>query len=104
MNNVYVYMLVVCSVTSILLVGIVVSFRKKSTHEKGSPFECGFDACGISRLPFCIKFFLVSIIFLVFDVEVSLIFPIIYRYYQVFLFLLILLIGLIYEWIYGGLR
>ena len=104
MNSVFLYAVAVFSVTSLLLLGIVVRFGKKSTQEKGSPFECGFDACGVTRLPFCMKFFLVSIIFLVFDVEVSLIFPIIYRDYQVFLFLLILLIGLLYEWIYGGLR
>nr|AKS04375.1 NADH dehydrogenase subunit 3 [Parasagitta elegans] len=104
MNMVYLYAGVVCLVTSLLLLGMVVSFSKKSTQAKGSPFECGFDASGISRVPFCMKFFLVSIIFLVFDVEVSLIFPMIYSNYQVFSFLLILLMGLLYEWVYGGLR
>ena len=72
--------------------------------EKGSPFECGFDPAGISRLPFCMKFFLVSIIFLVFDVEVTLILPLLYARAQVTSFIAVLVIGVIYEWRYGGLQ
>lgn len=80
------------------------TFKTGGDKEKGSPFECGFDPSGISRLPFCIKFFLVRIIFLVFDVEVTLILPLIYAYAQVTTFLAVLVAGLIYEWSYGGLH
>ena len=43
--------------------------------EKVSVYECGFDPLGSSRTPFSVKFFLVGILFLVFDLEISLIFP-----------------------------
>lgn len=104
MNNVFAYASIALTLSLLLLLGAILSFKLKGCHEKGSPFECGFDPTGVSRLPFCMKFFLISIIFLVFDVEVSLVFPIIYSIYQVLSFLFILVRGLVYEWGYGGLQ
>ena len=104
MISLLVYGVLTTMVAIVLLSGILLRYKLKRRHEKGSPFECGFDASGVSRVPFCIKFFLVCIIFLVFDVEVSLVFPIIYSIYQVLSFLMILLGGLVFEWAYGGLN
>jgi len=87
-----------------LLAATGITFKAGPDKEKGSPFECGFDPSGIRRLPFCIKFFLVRIIFLVFDVEVTLILPLIYAHAQVTTFLGVLVGGLLYEWRYGGLH
>ena len=87
-----------------LLAAAVVTYKAGGDKEKGSPFECGFDPSGIRRLPFCMKFFLVRIIFLVFDVEVTLILPLIYANARVTTFLAMLLGGLLYEWSYGGLH
>lgn len=97
MNRLIGYAAVALALTLLLLLGSVIRFKLKRRHEKGSPFECGFDPSGVSRVPFCIKFFLIRIIFLVFDVEISLVFPIIYRLYQVLSFLIVLLRGLLYE-------
>lgn len=97
MNRLIGYAAVALALTLLLLLGSVIRFKLKRRHEKGSPFECGFDPSGVSRVPFCIKFFLIRIIFLVFDVEISLVFPIIYRLYQVLSFLIVLLGGLLYE-------
>lgn len=104
MNNVFVYVGFTFLLTLLLIFGGLLGFKLKANAEKGSPFECGFDPTGVCRVPFCIKFFMIRIIFLVFDVEVALIFPIVYGGYQVITFLLVLLAGLVYEWVYGGLQ
>nr|AEK94810.1 NADH dehydrogenase subunit 3 [Narcine tasmaniensis] len=81
--------------------------------EKLSPFECGFDPLGNARLPFSIRFFLVAILFLLFDLEIALLLPLPWAdqlnnptltilYTTVILVLLTL--GLIYEWLQGGLE
>ena len=48
---------------------------KDPNSEKVSVYECGFDPFGSSRTPFSVKFFLVGILFLVFDLEISFLFP-----------------------------
>nr|DAZ87540.1 TPA_asm: NADH dehydrogenase subunit 3 [Trichosia splendens] len=88
---------------------------KKSFYdrEKNSPFECGFDPKSSSRLPFSLRFFLITIIFLIFDVEIVLLFPIIpimkFSTLSIWLsttmfFILILLLGLYHEWNQGALE
>jgi len=81
----------------LFLAGSVLAYNTGGDKEKGSPFECGFDPAGITRLPFCMKFFLVRIIFLVFDVEVTLILPMLYAGAQVTTFVSILVVGSLYE-------
>ena len=98
------YAAVRLSLAAGLFAATVVTFKSGGDKEKGSPFECGFDPAGVSRLPFCIKFFLVRIVFLVFDVEVTLILPIVYAHAQVCTFLSFLVAGALYEWRYGGLN
>merc|ERR1712142_99667 len=68
-----------------------------------SSYECGFEPAGYSRIPFCMKFFLLAIIFLVFDVEISLLLPCLYSSLFALPFVLVLFLGLIYEYSYGGL-
>nr|AGH18231.1 NADH dehydrogenase subunit 3 [Aethopyga flagrans]AGH18236.1 NADH dehydrogenase subunit 3 [Aethopyga ignicauda]AGH18237.1 NADH dehydrogenase subunit 3 [Aethopyga ignicauda] len=81
--------------------------------EKLSPYECGFDPLGSARLPFSIRFFLVAILFLLFDLEIALLLPLPWAVQlqsptntmalaSSLIFLLTL--GLIYEWTQGGLE
>lgn len=84
----------------------------QTTREKTSPFECGFDPNHTARIPFSIRFFLLAIIFIVFDIEIVLLIPIPLLFYTSnisslligsILFLIILLLGLIHEWNQGSL-
>ena len=79
------------------------TYKAVIDKEKASPFECGFDPSGLTRLSFCIKFFIVSVIFLVFDVEIALIIPILFSRVMVLTFIGFLIFGAAYEWLYGGL-
>nr|YP_009000418.1 NADH dehydrogenase subunit 3 [Argas lagenoplastis]AHF21606.1 NADH dehydrogenase subunit 3 [Argas lagenoplastis] len=85
---------------------IFTSKKTKSMKEKFSPFECGFDPFSASRLPFSLRFFMITIIFLIFDIEIVILlplpiissipnwnFPVIY-----ISIILIILFGLLYEW------
>ena len=85
---------------------------KLPDSEKVSVYECGFDPFGSSRVPFSVKFFLVGILFLIFDLEISFLFPwcVVYNqiglfgFWTMYIFLVILTVGLVYEWAKGGLE
>nr|AIM46805.1 NADH dehydrogenase subunit 3 [Bombycilla cedrorum] len=81
--------------------------------EKLSPYECGFDPLGSARLPFSIRFFLVAILFLLFDLEIALLLPLPWAtqlnspdttMMWASVLVLLLTLGLIHEWIQGGLE
>jgi NADH-ubiquinone oxidoreductase chain 3 len=83
-----------------------------NNREKLSPFECGFDPVRSARIPFSIRFFLLAVIFIVFDIEIVLLVPIPllitklpsnYIIIRSIIFLLILVIGLLFEWHEGSL-
>lgn len=95
---------VICLVVALVLVGLrVVSLKTVIDREKRSPFECGFAPSGVTRVPFCLKFFLLAVVFLVFDIEVALILPMFSSGLLVSTFLVVLVLGTLYEWSYGGL-
>nr|YP_009746601.1 NADH dehydrogenase subunit 3 [Jenufa perforata]QII41626.1 NADH dehydrogenase subunit 3 [Jenufa perforata] len=79
--------------------------------QKATAYECGFDPFGAARSPFEIRFYLVAILFLVFDLEVAYLFPWalsflelgVTGFWVMALFLFILVIGFLYEWFKGAL-
>nr|QEO33534.1 NADH dehydrogenase subunit 3 [Conanalus pieli] len=106
--------------TIILMISIIVmmlatllSKKTINDREKNSPFECGFDPKSSARLPFSLRFYLIAVIFLIFDVEIALLLPmtIIMQWSNItswslvsISFILILLIGLFHEWKQGALE
>lgn len=107
------------SITVAILVALLVFFiswslaaRSSQDREKSSPFECGFDPKNSARLPFSLRFFLLAVIFLVFDIEIVLLIPLpiaikngilLSTIFGARIFLLILIFGLLHEWNEGSL-
>jgi NADH-quinone oxidoreductase subunit A len=85
---------------------------KSPDPEKLSSYECGFNAFDDARMKFDVRFYLVSILFIIFDLEIAFLFPFavsldqvgVFGYWSVMTFLGVLTIGLIYEWRKGALE
>nr|UPI55305.1 NADH dehydrogenase subunit 3 [Neuroctenus sp.] len=107
-------MMIALTISTTLMVGcFMISKSGNSDREKSSPFECGFDPMSSPRKPFSIHFFLIGILFLVFDVEIAVILPMIilmkisssWNWMMVMLaFMMILIAGLYHEWNNGALK
>merc|ERR1739838_10389 len=89
--------------TQLLLSTLLFCLSRSSSFDEASSYECGFEPLSVNHVPFCMKFFLLAIIFIVFDVEVAFLVPAIYSSRIIFSFTIILLLGLLYEYAYGGL-
>nr|AND96738.1 NADH deshydrogenase subunit 3 [Onthophagus nitidior] len=105
--------MIIMAICNILIIlSSIISKKSFIDREKSSPFECGFDPKSSSRMPFSLHFFLIAVIFLIFDVEITLLIPIIMSIkissmlnfnLIIFFFIFILLFGLYYEWKKGAL-
>jgi len=79
---------------------------------KLSPYECGFEAFEDSRMKFDVRFYLVAILFIIFDLEIAFMFPWavvleelgVYGFWAMFVFLAILVVGFAYEWKRGAME
>ena len=95
----------------VLIAGRLLS-RAAPDPDKSSPYECGFDAFEDARMKFDVRYYLVVILFVLFDLEVAFLFPWavaldeigLYGLLSMAVFLLILAVGLVYEWKRGALE
>nr|AGU46640.1 NADH dehydrogenase subunit 3 [Quasipaa exilispinosa] len=106
---------ILMTITLVLILAIVSFWLPliKPDTEKLSPYECGFDPLGSARLPYSMRFFLIAILFLLFDLEIALLLPSPWAMqlpnptttiFWASIILLLLTIGFIYEWLQGGLE
>ena len=95
----------------VMLVGSYFSGKQRPDANKLAPYECGFDAFEDARHKFDVRFYLVSILFIIFDLEIAFLFPWaitlsdigLFGFWSMVVFLGILTIGFIYEWKKGAL-
>ncbi len=95
----------------LLVVPFIVAY-KQPDPEKLSAYECGFNAFDDARMKFDVRFYLVAILFIIFDLEVSFLFPWaaafgrlgVFGFWSMMLFLAVLTIGFNYEWKKGALE
>jgi NADH-quinone oxidoreductase subunit A len=96
---------------ALLLSAFLLAYRQPDP-EKLSAYECGFNAFDDARMKFDVRFYLVAILFIIFDLEVSFLFPwaVAFRelgpfgFWSMMLFLAVLTVGFIYEWKKGALE
>jgi NADH-quinone oxidoreductase subunit A len=96
----------------ILMIAPFLVAVRNPDSEKVSAYECGFNAFDDARMKFDVRFYLVSILFIIFDLEVAFLFPWavvfkdlgVYGFWSMMLFLGVLTIGFIYEWRKGALE
>nr|URX54142.1 NADH dehydrogenase subunit 3 [Glyptotermes sp. 15 AB-2022a]URX54194.1 NADH dehydrogenase subunit 3 [Glyptotermes sp. 15 AB-2022a] len=106
-------LMVLMLTTIIMVLTSALAMKNIEDREKSSPFECGFDPKSSARLPFSLRFFLIAVIFLIFDVEIALLLPmtVVMKTSSMkswvmisSIFLLILIAGLYHEWNQGSLE
>lgn len=107
-----VFMGVAVGLAVVLLVLGMLLGPRKAYAQKDSPFECGFEAFEDARIKFDVRYYLVAILFIIFDLEIAFLFPWaivldeigMFGLISMAIFLLILIVGFIYEWKKGALE
>ena len=106
-----IFMALSAVITLAILVAPVFIAPSNPDPEKNAPYECGFDAFDDARMKFDVKFDLVAILFIIFDLEVAFLFPWavafgdigLFGFWSMMVFLAVLTIGFAYEWRKGAL-
>jgi NADH-quinone oxidoreductase subunit A len=107
-----IFIAVAAAIGLVLLIAPFIVAYQQPDPEKLSAYECGFNAFDDARMKFDVRFYLVSILFIIFDLEVSFLFPWTvafgevgqFGFWAVMIFLAVLTIGFIYEWRKGALE
>lgn len=107
-----VFLILVTGFAVVSVIGSLILGMRKPTPEKLTPYECGMQPVGTARDRFSVKFYLVAMLFLLFDIEAVFLFPwaVVYRelrlfgFFEMLLFIAAILAGYLYVWKKGALE
>lgn len=107
-----IFLILVTGFAAVSVLGSMVLGMRKPTPEKQAPYECGMQPVGTARERFSVKFYLVAMLFLLFDIEAVFLFPwaVVYRdlklfgFFEMLLFIATVLAGYVYVWKKGALE
>ncbi len=107
-----IFLVIAVGLTVVMVALPVLAAPHRPDSEKLSAYECGFEPFGDARRRFDVRFYLVSILFIIFDLEVAFLFPWavslgtigVYGFWSMMAFLAVLTVGFIYEWKKGALE
>ncbi len=106
------FMAVACGMSVVMVLGSYLMGQQRPDAEKLSAYECGFDAFDDARHKFDVRFYLVTLLFIIFDLEIAFLFPWavslgkigLFGFWSMMVFLGVLTVGFIYEWKKGALE
>jgi len=107
-----IFFILVTGFAAVSVIGSFVLGMRKPSPEKLAPYECGMQPVGTARERFSVKFYLVAMLFLLFDIEAVFLFPwaVVYRdlklfgFFEMLLFIVTVLAGYVYVWKKGALE
>ncbi len=108
---IFVFLVIAGGLSLMMVVASFIAGRQKPDPEKLAAYECGFDAFSDARNKFEVRFYLVAILFIIFDLEIAFLFPWaislgdigLFGFWSMMMFLGILTVGFVYEWKKGAL-
>ena len=109
---VVIFLVIAAALSILFIIASTLIAPRKPDPEKLSAYECGFNAFDDARMKFDVRFYLVSILFIIFDLEVAFLFPWVFQvsagdqpaFWSMMVFLGVLTVGFIYEWRRGALE
>lgn len=106
------FMFIACGLSGAMILGSLLFGKQKPDPEKNSAYECGFEPFDDARSKFDVRFYLVCLLFIIFDLEIAFLFPWaislgeigMFGFWSMMVFLGVLTVGFIYEWKKGALE
>lgn len=106
-----IFMFIACAISAAAVLGSLLVAKQNPDPQKLSAYECGFDAFADARSKFDVRFYLVTLLFIIFDLEIAFLFPWavslgdigVFGFWSMMVFLGVLTVGFIYEWKKGAL-
>ena len=107
-----IFLAIAIAMSGAMVLATLLIAHQRPDSEKVSPYECGFEPFDDARNKFDVRFYLVAILFIIFDLEVAFLFPWavslgeigVFGFWSMFIFLVILTVGFVYEWRKGALE